>query len=185
MEQDRFLEWRNTATPEEICLSEKVMELGELFEDMLFQPETHSGELLKVKAQDRSSDESADDRMELPDPLEYFCYTYFRFKVFQPEAREDKDTIGYFDGKDQVLCVRADKLLSWSHIISLIRGRVGDGGMVEGHPPDRRWVLAPAFQMFHRAGGDFLCRPRNVHLGGRRLHVPVDVFLRIEFRRVA
>lgn len=117
MDEHRFLEWRNTATPEEIRLSEKVMELGELFEDMLFQPETHSGALMNIQRQDPQSGQWIDGRMPLPDPLEYFCETYFIFKVFQPGDLEDKDTLGYFNPKDQVLAIRADQVDSDSTIL--------------------------------------------------------------------
>lgn len=117
MDEGRFWKWRETATAGELHLFEKVCELAELFGDMRFQEDTHSGALMKVQRQDPQSGQWIDDRMPIPDLLEYFSETFFTFKVFAPEDLEDKDTLGYFDPEDQVLAVRTDQLDSDSTIL--------------------------------------------------------------------
>ena len=116
MEEVSDLEWRMNATPEESRLLEKVYDLGEHFEDMLFQPETYTASLINIRVKIESG-KWFDDRMLQPEPLEYFTYNFFRFKVFQPGELEDKATIGYFNEEEQTLAVRADRLESDSIIL--------------------------------------------------------------------
>lgn len=116
MEEVSGLEWRMNATPEEQRLVEKVYDLSEHFEDMLFREGTITDALISVQ-EEIEPGKWVDGRMPLPDLLEYFEYNFFRFKVFQLAELEDKGTQGYFYGEEQELAVRADRLESDSVIL--------------------------------------------------------------------
>lgn len=101
----------NNCTPAERRFLERVYELDELFEDMLFRPGSATCFLIRVQCLDSKSGKWMDDIMTLPFPLESFSLTDFRFKVFQPGDRED-GVLGYFNPEKRELGVLAGEVES-------------------------------------------------------------------------
>lgn len=97
-----FSTWCCNAAPEDRALYERVEDFGELFEDMLFKPGTGTYELTKVRTADDNGTWITVGE-SLPDELEYFDYTCFRFKAEQPA-----DCAGYFNAQEAVLCAPPD-----------------------------------------------------------------------------
>ena len=98
-----FLKWRTEeAAPEDVVLYERVEGFCEFFEDMCFASGTKPYELTKCQAKD---DDGAwfDTSMSLPDELEYFSYTWFRYKVEKQEGLS-----GSFNHLTSVLTVEPD-----------------------------------------------------------------------------
>lgn len=103
MNEESFFQWCNQeATQDDIALMERVEEFGELFEDMLFKPGTESYELTKVRTTDGDGNwVTVGD--SLPEELDSFDYSYFRFKAELPA-----DCDGYFNAQASILCVPSD-----------------------------------------------------------------------------
>ena len=98
-----FLKWRTEeAAPEDVVLYERVEGFCEFFEDMCFAPGTKPYELTKCQAKDDDG-EWFDTSMSLPDELEYFSYTWFRYKVEKQEGLS-----GSFNHLTSVLTVEPD-----------------------------------------------------------------------------
>jgi len=103
MDDSSFMKWRwEEAPPEDIALWERVENFGELFEDMCFKPGTKPFELTRCKAKGDDG-EWFDTAMSLPDELEYFSYTWFRYKVEKQEGLS-----GSFNHLESVLRVEPD-----------------------------------------------------------------------------
>lgn len=102
MDDSWFLEWYcSSATPDEKKLYEKIQSFSPFFEDMLFQPETSTYELIKCKSKPTDNDEWIEDEIDLPDELYCFSYTFFHFKT---ENEDDVD--GFFSPSEQTLCIK-------------------------------------------------------------------------------
>ena len=105
MDDSRYMNWYwNEATPEEKRLADKISEFGELFGDMLFEPDTTTYELIKCQSKPKDSDVWIDDEVDLPDQLAYFSYTFFLYKI-----AEQNGSYGYFDPSEQLICVIPEK----------------------------------------------------------------------------
>lgn len=101
MDESWFTEWYwKQANPDEKRLFDRVGELGDLFEDMLFEKGSSTYELLKCQSKLQDSDEWMDDEVDPPDELRYFNYTFFHFKV---ESLDGYD--GAFSNTNQTLTV--------------------------------------------------------------------------------
>jgi len=97
-----FFTWYNyEATKEEQALSDKVSEFEEFFHDMMFEPGTSSGKLIRVKMKSPEEDEWSETDMDIPEYLTYEPYQFCRFIVSQPENGSN----GYFDSKNQIICI--------------------------------------------------------------------------------
>lgn len=101
-----FQDWYfNQATDEERRLLEKVEDFGELFEDMLFGPGTCSSNLIKCHSKLMGTDEWVEDQAPRPDELEYFSFTFFKYKV-----ESLADCSGFFNSKELLLCIDRNSL---------------------------------------------------------------------------
>ncbi len=113
MDDSWYVEWYWTqASPDEKRLIDKVGEFEHLFENMLFQEGSSTYELLQGKSKPQGSDEWINDAIDTPDELNYFSYTFFRFKV---EPLEECD--GMFSYADQTLTVAPEALENDSTIL--------------------------------------------------------------------
>ena len=113
MDDSWYMEWYwNQASPDEKRLIDKVGEFEHLFKDMLFQGGTSTYELLQCKSKPQGIDEWINDAIDTPDELNYFSYTFFRFKV---EPLESCD--GVFSHADQTLTVTTEALENDSTIL--------------------------------------------------------------------
>ena len=84
MDNCSFADWYfKEATPEDIALYERVLSYGEFFEDMCFKVGTTSNRLIKCQSK-QADGEWHDDEFDLPDKLEYFDYTLFKYKAEKP-----------------------------------------------------------------------------------------------------
>lgn len=102
---EKYLEWSlHEATEVDLMLLDRVSDFGELFEDMLFAPGSNTEELLRCQTKAQGSDEWVSEVMSLPDELEYFSYTYFRYKV------EDMDCDGCYNPRTYTLSVTPGNL---------------------------------------------------------------------------
>ena len=105
MDGSQYMNWyRSKATPEEKRLVDKVRELGALFEDMLFAPDTSTYELIRCQSKLEDNDIWVDDEIDLPDQLACFSYTFFLFKI-----EKQKRSYGFFDSSEQLLCIIPEK----------------------------------------------------------------------------
>lgn len=102
MDDSWWMEWyRGNISDDERKLVDRVYDFEKYFQDMLFEPGTPSGELIKCQSKSDNEDEWHDDILDRPDELQYFSLTFFHYKV-----DADIDHGGYFNSKDQVLCVQ-------------------------------------------------------------------------------
>ena len=98
-----FIKWRfEEASPDETALWERVEDFGELFEDMCFQPGTKPYELTRCQAKGDDGN-WFDASMPLPDEIEYFSYSWFRYKI-----EKQKGICGSFNHRNSVLTVEPD-----------------------------------------------------------------------------
>lgn len=86
-------------------LLDRIYDLSEMFEDMLFRPDTNSFELIKCQSKQSDSNEWVDSTVSLPDALEYFDYTWFH-----PIVEPLEDCGGYFDEQEQVICLPPESI---------------------------------------------------------------------------
>lgn len=111
MDSNKFLEWKDSASQEDLRLIERLYDLGDYFLDMLFEPGSTVDSLIRCQSM-TDGGEWKDDAVARPDILEYFCYNYFRTKV-EPL----KGCGGYFDKKEQLLCISTENLKDDSVIL--------------------------------------------------------------------
>lgn len=105
-------EWLKSNPPvEEIKLDQRIRDLGDYFVDMTFEEGSSTYEMIKCQSQSEDG-RWQDDTVVLPSELKYFNYNYFRKKV---ESLQD-NYAGYFDPKEQVLCI-SNKYLDEDRII--------------------------------------------------------------------
>lgn len=101
MDDKWFIDGQLTqTTSDEERLIDKIYDFENLFDDMLFKEDSITYELLKCQSKQQDSNIWTDDTVQLPDALEYFSYTFFRFKV---EPLDGCD--GLFRYDDQTLIV--------------------------------------------------------------------------------
>lgn len=113
MDESWYAEWYSQqATNEEKLLIDKVYEFESYFDDMLFQKDTSTYDLIKCKSKSQNNDEMennkseadkwVDDMVDLPEQLTYFSYSFFHFKV----APTDIDNCcGYFNEPEQTITI--------------------------------------------------------------------------------
>ena len=78
---DRLFDLYQTASPEVKQLIDRVGGYASLFEDMIFEPHSLTGEFGAVSVKGSSDDEWQDTFMDKPEQLEYFMYSWFVFGV--------------------------------------------------------------------------------------------------------
>ena len=110
-----FWNWlKQEATEEERQLTYKVMAFGdELFQDMVFAPESCSSALLYGEYEDTDAGESREVMFSLPSDLEYFMYDWFKYKVESLPG----DTCGRYNPLEQTLTIDPDYLNNDSVIL--------------------------------------------------------------------
>lgn len=102
-----YMEWAMTDDhAEEKKLLDRMEDLGELFEDMLFRPDTSPYELIKCQSKPSGCDEWIDDEVPLPPEIEYFTYLWFH-----PQVEELDNCGGYFDEQGKVICLPPKSIL--------------------------------------------------------------------------
>ncbi len=101
MDGSWYMDWYfNKASEQEKKLVDRIGDLGELFEDMLFDPDTNPYSLIRCQSMVKERNEWIVDEAQRPNELEYFSYTFFHYKV------EPLDYCGgFFDRSRQLLCV--------------------------------------------------------------------------------
>lgn len=106
-DESQFREWywSNTPSEEERQLVDLVGEYQEFFDDMLFEPDTATYELIQCKSKLPDSDEWIDDDIGRPDELAYFSTTWLKYKV-----EEIDGLMGYYDPAKQLICVTPEGL---------------------------------------------------------------------------
>ena len=106
MDDSWYIDWYwNKATDNEKKLIKRVGEFDYLFKDMLFELGTSPYRLIQCQSKSQSADGWINDEAPRPDELVYFCYTYFHFKVESLSGCS-----GYFNPKEQILCVQREAL---------------------------------------------------------------------------
>lgn len=101
MDDSWWMEWYSgSISDDERKMVDLIYDLEKHFEDMLFEPGTPSGDLIKCQSKSNNEDGWYDDILDRPDELQYFSLTFFHYKV-----DADIDCEGYFNRKDQLLCV--------------------------------------------------------------------------------
>lgn len=100
MDETPFQKWVQTAPSESMKLFDKVYEFSDLFDDMIFSHGTPTYEFIKCQSKLPGSDEWVDDAVQLPEPIEYFSYTFFTYHV-----ADLKGFGGKFDMKDHALTI--------------------------------------------------------------------------------
>ena len=79
--QDRLFDLYQIASPEVKQLIDRVGEHASLFEDMIFEPHSLSGEFGAVSVKGFDDEEWQGTFMDKPEQLEYFMYSWFVFGV--------------------------------------------------------------------------------------------------------
>ena len=106
MDESWYMDWYfNKATDSEKKLVDKIGDFEPLFEDMLFEPGTSSYSLIQCQSKSVGTEEWIDDEAPRPEELTYFSPLFFHYKA---ESLTGLD--GYFNPKEQVLCVREEAL---------------------------------------------------------------------------
>lgn len=99
-----FYKWyTEEATIAERTLAERASAFEMLFDDMLFSPNTPSGELTKVKIKGLDND-WIDSYLDLPPSIQGASCQNIKFIVSEPESGSD----GYFSVEEQIICVSPD-----------------------------------------------------------------------------
>lgn len=99
MDDSKFREWYDSASQEEKELHDRLYDFDEYFLDMLFDPESLVGGLMKC--QEKLDDGKwPDSFVERPPQLQFFSYNFITTKV-EPL----KGIGGYYNEKEQILCI--------------------------------------------------------------------------------
>ncbi len=102
--EQEFFEWYdNEASEQERSLVDKVGDLGEMFDDMLFRHGTSAYELTVVSAVKDGKTIRVGE--SLPEELEDFDYTSYFYKV-----EELPDCDGYYNDDDKMICISPEQL---------------------------------------------------------------------------
>lgn len=113
MDESWQYDWaKSNPSDEERKLFDRLYVLGDYFSDMLFEEGSLTGELIKCQSQ-LDDGSWQDDTVVLPHELKDFRYTYFKRKV---ESLEN-NCAGYFDPKEQLLCISKEYLENDSIIL--------------------------------------------------------------------
>lgn len=107
MSEDRFCEWYQQASEQDKILANRVMELGEFFDDMLFKAGSSTQDFVMCKMKMSNESDWVDSPVRLPDELEYFDYGNFGYSVTE---YDNPDTVGRFDYEKQELSVSPSHL---------------------------------------------------------------------------
>lgn len=107
MFKDCSYEWFQQASEQDKFLANRVMELGEFFDDMQFKAGSSTQDFVMCKMKISNAPDWIDSPVRLPDELEYFDYCYFWYSVTE---YDNPDTIGRFDREKKELSI------SQSHI---------------------------------------------------------------------
>ena len=97
--------YHQEATPDQRKLSDRIGELSGYFDDMRFQPGTHTHEMMKCKAYDEDAEEWEDYYLDPHDEIDYLDYAWFALTV-----KPLDDCGGYFDPEQQELCIPPESL---------------------------------------------------------------------------
>ena len=81
-------------------LYERVLELDDMFDDMVFSPDSPTGDLIKCRSKGLNDSEWIDDWASLPECLEYFSPGFFRYDV-----KELDNYLGCFDRQSQTITI--------------------------------------------------------------------------------
>ena len=103
MDDERFIEWEKSTSSNNKKLHDRLYDFGDYFSDMLFEEGTSAGEF--IKCQSKMDNDWQDDVIDRPDEFVNFSYSYFKTKV-----EPCKNRGGYFDAKEQCLCISTENL---------------------------------------------------------------------------
>lgn len=105
MDAGWYMEWYHSlASQDDKKLHDQIQEFSEYFSDMLFEEGSSTDAWIRCQAK-LENNTWKDEVISRPDELEYFSYTFFKTKV---EHMNDCD--GYFNSKEQLLCISPKKL---------------------------------------------------------------------------
>lgn len=97
----KFFEWYNKeASSEEQTLADKVMSLGyEYFGDMRFETGSITNDFIACKSSLDGGKTWIDDKVSLPEALEYFSYDWFTYRI------ENMEQCAYFHSIKQEIAI--------------------------------------------------------------------------------
>ena len=111
MDDSHFKDWIESASQEEKKLYDRIYDFGDYFGDMLFEEDSSTGGMIKCQS-GVGDDGCQDDIVPLPDTFKCFSYNFFKLKV-----EPIKDYGGFFDEKEQLLCISTENLDNDSAIL--------------------------------------------------------------------